>query len=181
LDRIGEKTAKTALDNLLAVKEISLAKFVSGFDIDGIGEGFLEKVTKTGINDLDTLRNTPVSQLARIEGIGEITAQAIHNGIAELYPEMADVLATKAIRMKVPMKGGKLGGKSVCFTGALTIKRVEAQEMVTNAGGIVKEGVVRGLDYLVTNDPNSGSAKNEKAKQLGTKVISEQEFLELMK
>jgi DNA ligase (NAD+) len=180
LERIGEKTAKTALDNLRTVKEISLAKFASGFDIDGIGEGFLEKVVKTGINDLDALKNTPISQLSKVEGIGEITAKAIHDGINDLYPEMMDVLKTKAIRIWTPVKGGKLSGMSVCFTGALTIKRADAEQLVVDNGGTVKGSVVRGLTYLVTNDTGSGSAKNMKAKELGVKIISEEEFRKLL-
>jgi DNA ligase (NAD+) len=180
LERIGEKTAKIALDNLRAVKEISLPKFVSGFDIDGIGEGFLERVVKTGISDLDLLKNTPVSQLSKVEGIGEITAKAIHDGINDLYPEMLDVLNTKGISIRVAIKSGKLSGMSVCFTGALSIKRVDAEQLVVDNGGTVKGSVVRGLTYLVTNDTGSGSAKNIKAKELGVKVISEQEFRKLL-
>ena len=70
---------------------------------------------------------------------------------------------------------------SVCFTGALnTMSRGEAQAAAKAAGYEVKSGVSKGLTYLVTNDPFSGSSKNEKAKKLGTKVITEKEFLELL-
>ena len=70
---------------------------------------------------------------------------------------------------------------SVCFTGALrTMSRSEATTKATLAGWEVKGGVSKGLTYLVTNDPFSGSSKNEKAKKLGTKVITEDEFLALL-
>lgn len=61
------------------------------------------------------------------------------------------------------------------------MKRNEAATLVKDAGGTVKDDVVKGLAYLVTNDPNSGSAKNKKAQVQGTKVITEEEFLALVK
>ena len=70
---------------------------------------------------------------------------------------------------------------SVCFTGALdTMSRAEASKRAAAAGYEVKSSVAKGLTYLVTNDPESGSSKNKKARQLGTKIITEQEFLALL-
>jgi DNA ligase (NAD+) len=59
--------------------------------------------------------------------------------------------------------------------------RKEAQDAVLRNGGDVKSSVTKGLTYLVTNDPNSGSSKNKKASQVGTAIIGEKEFLELIK
>lgn len=71
---------------------------------------------------------------------------------------------------------------SVCFTGKLnTMSRNEAEKLASEHGYEVKGGVNKGLTYLVTNDPNSGSSKNRKAKELGTKVITEDDFLKLIK
>ena len=58
--------------------------------------------------------------------------------------------------------------------------RNEASKKAEAAGFEVKGGVNKGLTYLVTNDTASGSSKNRKAKELGTKVINEQEFLKLV-
>lgn len=70
---------------------------------------------------------------------------------------------------------------SICFTGSLaTMGRKEASSLAERNGFEVKNSVTKGLTYLVTNDPNSGSSKNEKAKKLGTIVIGEAEFLKLM-
>ena len=52
--------------------------------------------------------------------------------------------------------------------------------LAENAGFEVKGGVSKGLTYLVTNTPDSGSSKNKKAKQLGTKVITEEEFMKII-
>jgi DNA ligase (NAD+) len=69
---------------------------------------------------------------------------------------------------------------SVCFTGALSIPRGEAAKMAEAAGFEVKNAVSKGLTYLVTPDPNSGSSKNEKAKKYGTTVIDEAAFMKLV-
>ncbi len=76
-------------------------------------------------------------------------------------------------------QGGSKG--SVCFTGALnTMTRAEASKRAEAAGYEVRTSVAKGVTYLVTNDPGSGSSKNKKAQHLGTKIITEEEFLELL-
>ena len=57
----------------------------------------------------------------------------------------------------------------------------EAQKLATESGFEVKSGVSKGLTYLVIADPNSTSSKAKKARELGTKLLSEQEFLEMCK
>ena len=70
-------------------------------------------------------------------------------------------------------------GMSVCFTGKLnTMSRSEAEKKAVAAGFEIKP-VGKKLTYLVTNDTESGSSKNRKAKELGIKVISEEEFLKM--
>ena len=76
-----------------------------------------------------------------------------------------------------------LTGLSVCFTGALAgmidghlITRAEAQERATQAGLIVKGGVTNGLDLLVVADPDSQSGKTKRARELGTRVMTEAVF-----
>ena len=65
---------------------------------------------------------------------------------------------------------------SVCFTGKLdTMSRSEASKKAEAAGFEVKGGVTKGLTFLVSNNIESGSSKARKAKELGTKVITEAE------
>ncbi len=94
---------------------------------------------------------------------------------------MKSLLAAGTIKIKEANLNSILAGKSFCFTGELSkMKRADAQALVKEKGGLVKSSVVKGLSYLVTNDPSSGSSKNLKAKELGVSVISEKEFLDLM-
>ena len=61
-----------------------------------------------------------------------------------------------------------------------SMKRKEAEEKVKALGASAKSSVVKGLNYLVTNDPSSGSSKNKKAAELGVKIIDEKKFLALI-
>jgi len=76
--------------------------------------------------------------------------------------------------------GGKLAGKSFCFTGELSMKRADAEKLVKDNGGSIKSSVTKDLSYLVTNDTGSGSSKNVKAAKLGIPVIDEKAFMELL-
>jgi DNA ligase (NAD+) len=60
------------------------------------------------------------------------------------------------------------------------IKRSDAQEKIKSLGAQAKSSVVKGLSYLVTNDPLSGSSKNKKARELGIPIIDEDDFLNLI-
>ena len=75
---------------------------------------------------------------------------------------------------------GKLEGLSFCFTGKLeTMKRAEAEQLVIENGGEAKKSVIKNLSYLVTNSTEQ-TVKFEKAQEQGTKIISEQEFLDMI-
>lgn len=77
---------------------------------------------------------------------------------------------------KMKLNEGENG--TICFTGALnSMTRVEASRRAEEAGFKVLKSVTAGLDYLVTNDTESGSSKNLKAKRYGTNIINEDEFL----
>jgi BRCT domain type II-containing protein len=61
------------------------------------------------------------------------------------------------------------------------MKRKEAEEKIKALGASAKISVTKDLSYLVTNDPESGSAKNVKARNLGVAIIDEAQFLDLLK
>jgi DNA ligase (NAD+) len=95
---------------------------------------------------------------------------------------MDRLLATGRITIAAPRKSGSLSGSSFCFTGELaSMKRSEAEAAVKALGGVTKAGVTKGLTWLVTNDPSSGSDKNKKAREYGVAIIDEEAFLALIK
>lgn len=119
------------------------------------------------------------------EGIGQITLDKFLADYKKNYSLVMKIINDVRYHYTdtdVKVTSSKKNGQSVCFTGALnTMGRKEASKLAEEAGFEVKGGVSKGLTYLVTNDTGSGSSKNRKAQQLGTKIINEDQFLELVK
>jgi DNA ligase (NAD+) len=92
----------------------------------------------------------------------------------------------KYVTFKVPeasISEQKLEGISFVVTGDVYVykNRKELQAEVEKLGGKVTGSVSAKTNYLINNDVNSGSSKNKKAKELGVPIISEQEFIDMIK
>jgi DNA ligase (NAD+) len=182
-DRMGELSAAKVIRHITAKRELSLAAFVAGFDLEGVGEIIMEKVAAAGFDTLAKLRAASVEDIAAVYGLGEITARTIVEGLRETAGEMDGVLAAGVIGIAPPSAAGDqpFRGLSFCFTGELvSMKRNEAEERIKVLGGSAKSSVVKDLSFLVTNDPQSGSAKNKKAQSLAIPIIDEAAFLALL-
>ena len=173
--------AKKVALSIQSHRKLSLAKFIAGFDIEGIGETVVEKLLDAGFDTLEKLFTASQEEIAGVYGFAKVMAQILVQGLLENKDEMEFLVKSGTIEVEQGIKQGSLTGKSFCFTGELTtMKRADAQALVKQKGGSVKTSVVKGLSYLVTNDTSSGSSKNVKAAQLGIPVINEQEFLALI-
>lgn len=172
--------AEKVFNSINSHKNVSLSQFVAGFDIEGFGETLAEKLIQAGYNTLDLLLSASVDQIAVVYGFAEIMAKTIVEGLAENEKEMKYLVNSGIIQIK-GIENGKLTGQSFCFTGELkTMKRQDAEKLVKDNGGQAKSSVTKDLNYLVTNDKNSGSSKNQKAEKLQIKIIDEDEFLTLI-
>jgi DNA ligase (NAD+) len=179
-ERMGDTLAAKIVRNLRSVTSVSLSKFIAGFNIEGVGILIMDKVVASGIDTLDRLRSASVEELAEIGGIGDVLAATISTGVEQLSGEMDNLLATGGVIIQ-QSSGGRLTGTTFCFTGSLsTMTRTDAQDMVRSAGGGVRSSVTKDLGYLVTNEPESGSSKNRKARELGVPIIDEEEFLRIV-
>ncbi|GHV61147.1 DNA ligase [Spirochaetia bacterium] len=178
-ERMGELSAAKVVRHISTRRELSLVAFVAGFDFEGVGETIMEKVALAGFNTLEKIRAASTEEIAAVYGLGEITAAAIVQGLKETAAEMDQVLAAGVISIAAPPAedAQPLRGKSFCFTGELTsMKRSEAEEKIKALGAQAKSSVVKDLSFLVTNDPESGSGKNKKARDLGIPIIDEEQF-----
>ena len=173
--------AEKVYKSIQAHKNITLPIFLAGFDIEGFGEGLAEKLVQAGFNTLDKLLLATETQIADVYGFADIMAHIVVQGLKENAHEMRTLVQDGIITIE-SAAGGKLEGKSFCFTGELvTMKRQDAEQLVKQNGGLCKSSVTKDLTYLVTNDTTSGSSKNVKAAQLGIPVITEEQFLLLLK
>ncbi|MDR2457809.1 MAG: hypothetical protein LBD41_04945 [Clostridiales Family XIII bacterium] len=171
------------IDEINRSRNPSLDLFLAGFDIDGIGRRIWKPIVEElNLKTISDVLSIQAEKLIAIPGIGETRAIIILENIIKLHEELLET--EKIVGIAAPQKlntSGPLKGLSFCFTGALnSMKRAEAEALVIAKGGTVFS-VKKGLSMLVTNDTSSNSSKNVKAKELGIKVINENQFLELLK
>lgn len=163
-----------------AHREMSLAKFIAGYNIAGIGEKQVQKVIDFySIKEFEGFFWSDSSQRFVCDGIGSVLSQKLSKGLEVNKADMEETI--KHIRIiKQELATGSLTGKSFCFTGAMEYKRKDLQDMVTAQGGTNLDSVTKNLTYLVIADPNSTSGKAKKARELGITLISPEQFLEMI-
>ena len=178
--------SEVKLENELMTKVFSRSKqeLLAAMNFEDLGETLINKIVDFyGYSNIEA--GKPYIGLP--SGVGELTLQKFKDKILENLGYV-NMFINDSRYNYLELTGDKSrinpfahNGMSVCFTGKLiTMSRAEASKKAEAAGYEVKGGVNKGLTYLVTNDTESGSSKNRKAKELGTKVISEKEFLKLI-
>ena len=161
-------------------RKMKLSTFLAGFDIEGFGEAMAQKLIDAGFNSLEKLLASTEEQIASVYGFAQIMAKIVVEGLNENSLEMKNLVENKIIEIEAADEGS-LNGKSFCFTGELhSMNRNDAQNLVKQNGGTVKSSVTKDLSYLVTNDKDSGSSKNQKAAKFGIPIIDEEIFLQMI-
>ena len=171
-------------------KPMTLAKFVSLFDLRGFGEKkFLDldqlepfngvyedpEAVLAGVTAQDLKKHHPASMVSE-----DVIAKFAFEFCLK-REDMVNAIKTGLVKLeaakKVEVKDGKLTGKSFCFTGKAEAigSRSKCEELVIANGGTISS-VKKGLSFLVTDDTESGSSKNKKAKELCIPVITSFEF-----
>jgi DNA ligase (NAD+) len=179
LDRMGEKSAKKCHAILWDNKEISLEVLLGALSIPMIGQSTIKLIMNAGCDTLEKFGQLKADNFEQVPGVGPTKAKSLADGLVQNQKLILNILNNGVV-----IKGrvdGVLSGKSVCFTGSMNTKRPVLEKMAAEAGGDVKGSVGKGLTYLVIADPASTSSKAVAARKLGTKLISEDEFLDLVK
>ncbi|MBI4101530.1 MAG: NAD-dependent DNA ligase LigA [Candidatus Nealsonbacteria bacterium] len=183
LERFAEKSARNLILAIQGKKKIALPRLIYALGIRNVGEetahdlaehfGSLEKLKESGLEDLQA-----------ISEVGPKVSQSIRQWFQNR--KNLDFLA-RLIEVGVEVKGEqgkargqKLSGLTFVLTGSLeTLTRGRAKEKIRSLGGDVSESVSRKTDYVVAgSEPGS---KYEEAKKLGVKILTETEFLQLIK
>lgn len=164
-----------------AHREMTLAKFIAGYNIAGIGEKQVQKVIDFySIKDFNGLFWSDSSQRFVCDGIGAVLSQKLSKGLEVNKADMEETIKHINI-IKQITSTALLAGMSFCFTGKCDAigNRSICEKLVIENGGTISS-VKKGLTYLVTDDINSGSNKNKKAKELGIKTITSFAFKKML-
>lgn len=182
LPGMGEKSAT----NIIAAAEKSKAqpfsRLIYALGIRHVGEK-AAKVIAQRFLDMDELMRATEEQLQAIPDVGPETAKSIINFFSvEMNVQIIERLKVLGVNMteQKEEKGSSLAGMTVVVTGKLeTLSREEAEALIEKNGGKAASSVSKKTSLLVCGE-DAGS-KLEKAKALGIKIISENEFLNLIK
>lgn len=182
LPRMGELSSRNLLAAINKARAITLEKFIYALGIRHVGTRTAWVLARRS-GTLETFLELTKEELLAIHEIGEEIAQSVSSFLADPR-ELATVAALRehgvVVKPFAEAGGHKpLADKSVAVTGTLpTLSRKEAEQRVLQAGGKVVSSVSKKTD-LVLAGSDAGS-KLTKAEELGIRVISEQEFLELL-
>ena len=183
-DGFGEKSYQNMIDSIEKSRNVKLANFIYALGIPEIGFSRAKLICHNCNNDFDKVRNITFEELSSIDGIGEIIAQKWIDTFKDpMFLEEIDGLSKEVVFSDVVNKDLKLDGLTFVITGSINNfnNRDEMVEFIESYGGKVISSVSSKLNYLINNDINSTSTKNQKAKELGIKIISEEDLMEMVK
>jgi len=137
------------------------------------GENLLELLIYYGMNNYDW---------TCLEDFGETTSAGINKYIQDHVYEIKPLCNVLNIAHdESAVLNNIFGGKSFCITGKLEVfaNRGELVAEIEKYGGKIVSSVTAKTSYLITNDKDSGSSKNQKAMKYGTQILSEKDFIAL--
>jgi len=176
LERFAEKSAKNLVNSIAQKKRISLPRFIYSMGIRNVGEETARALADE-FGNFEKIGEASVEQLQRVADIGPVVAQSVYEWFARpKNRRLVQKLFTAGVTIEPYKKtAGKLAGMAFVITGTLTLfSRQEAKDLVRELGGQSSESVSKNTDYLVAG-ANPGS-KLAKARQLGVKILNEEEF-----
>lgn len=181
LERFADISAKKLISAIADKKHPALPRFIFGLGIRHVGAQTAIDLANH-FRSLDGLRSAMLDDLSDVEGVGEIVAESIIAWFVDPYNQelLKKFEDNGVVPESIKRVGGKLVGQSFVITGTLeTMQRDDVAEKIRSLGGTFQSSVGKETTYLVAGK-NVGASKLEKAKKLGTKVISEDELLKII-
>ena len=182
LERMGKRSAKKLLAALEKSKEQDLSRLIYAFGIRQVGQK-AGKILAARFQTLENLQNATLEELTAVDDIGEITARNILDWMASPQSRhLIDRLREAGVNMTAAEQGSdrRFEGMTFVLTGTLEkFTRDEASEMIEARGGKSSGSVSKKTTYVVAGE--AAGSKLRKAQELGIPVLTEEEFLALLK
>jgi DNA ligase (NAD+) len=177
LERMGDKSAENILREIGNSKKLPLERVIFGLGIRFVGERTAQFLAEH-FGDMDALMDASEEELQQVEEVGPRIAKSIIEFFSEpKNRELVEELRAAGLNMRGKKKerGTKLVGKTFVLTGTLVhYSRDQAKKLIEDAGGKVTGSVSKKTDYVVAG--TEAGSKLDKAKELGVRVINEDEM-----
>lgn len=187
MEGFGEKSCANLLHSIETSRNTTLPRFVYGLGILNIGAANAKLLCKYFGYDLTALMEASVEDMVEIEGIGEVIAASVRDYFDNEHNQKTVGRLLQYLTFEeMPKESGDsqpLADKIFVITGSVTHfkNRKELKERIEDLGGKVTGSVSKNTSYLINNDNLSNSTKNKKAKELEIPILTEEEFLEMIK
>jgi DNA ligase (NAD+) len=182
LERTGKKSVENLKNAIEKSKSQDLSKLIFALGIRHIGAK-AGALMAEHFGDIDAILNATAEDFEAIEGFGSILAQSAFEFFSlSDTKKMIESLKEKGLNMKSLKKveDSRFKGLTFVLTGTLpTLKRSEAGEIIESFGGKTSSSVSKKTDYVLAGE--EAGSKLTKAESLGIKIITEEEFLEMIK
>jgi len=181
-ERMGEKLSDNLLHAIEGSKSRDLSRFIFALGIRNVGE-HTAKLLADAFGSVENLAQASEEELTSVREVGPQVAESITDFFRNQENQrVIERLLAAGVHPSVEEKrvGGQFTGKTFVFTGTLTrFTRDDAKKIVELEGGHAAGSVSKKTDYVVAG--SEAGSKLAKAVQLGVKVLTEEEFLELVK
>ncbi len=185
LERFAEKSADNAIRSIEESKNVPFPRVLYGIGIRYVGETTARKLA-LHFGNIEAIEKATTEQLLEVEEVGDRIAQSIVEYFSNpLSIDIVERLKIAGLQLKVDEAlnqklSNKLDGLSIVISGTFSrISRDELKEVIQKHGGKNVSSVSASTSMLVAGD-KIGPAKLEKAQKLGVRIVSEDEFLELI-
>ncbi len=183
LKKNGQKFAQNLIDSIEKSKENEFYRLVNGLGIRHIGNKAAKLLAKK-FKSIDNIESASIEDLSSIDDMGEVMAQSVYEFFREPQNvELINKLKQAGLNM-VEGDGGTVDNRfenmTFVLTGALdTLSRKDAEELIERHGGKASSSVSKKTTYVVAGE--SSGSKLTKAQELGIPILSENDFLEMVK
>jgi DNA ligase (NAD+) len=181
---MGSRSADNIIEGINKSKETPFPKVLFALGIRYVGETTAKKIAMA-FRSLDAIRNASAEDLLQVDEVGDRIAQSVVSYFAD--PDniaIVERLRTAGLKFEIDADDSEiisdiLQGKSIVVSGNFSRPRDELKQLIEKHGGKNASGVTSNTDYLIAGD-KMGPAKLQKAEKLGTKIISENEFMQMI-
>ena len=179
IEGFGDSTIDTIVSQFKKVREngISLAKLMYALDLF---EGKIgEKTAQLIFDSIDIFDedNRDVAKLCKIKGISNKTAECFLEALNLIDERTLSLYNVNMVETKqIVPSGTKFVGFSVCFSG---LRDKELEKVIIDNGGIIVDGISKKTTHLIVADPNQNTSKTVKARELGIKIMTLEQFKQL--
>lgn len=183
-ERLGEKSAQNILDGIEASKQVPWARVLFALGIRMVGETTAKKIARK-YNTIDALQWATAEQLCAIEDVGPQIAENIVRYFEDIRNlEILERLRQAGLQMEGEAEAeptsDKLAGLSIVISGTFSQhSRDEYKAIIEQNGGKNVGSVSKKTSFILAGE-NMGPEKRKKAEDLGIKMISEEEFLQML-